>query len=253
MSANKWHFYTGTILNPKNDTKCEHFVFGMLVVKSNKIHDVLSLKRGLIKYKKHINATNTSNFPNSVIMPGFYDMHFHWVQDDVREMPKDSLLEWLEKHTFPTEMKFSDAKYAIRKAAKFFKRLTSTGTVGGACYSSIHQCALDAAFSKVKGNFVMGNVLMNMNSPAQLTQKEDDAIALTKKLIKKYGKKYCFTPRFAISTTPNVMKQGSQIADKAKCFKQTHLAETPQETDLAISIYRQIPGFEKVSSYTDND
>src|SRR5690606_34631129 len=59
------------------------------------------------------------------------------------------------------------------------------------------------------------------------------------------------TPRFAITTTPKVMKEGSKLADKAKCFKQTHLSETPQEIDFVLSIYKQLSGFEKVKSYTE--
>ena len=167
-------------------------------------------------------------------MPGFFDMHFHWVQDDVRGMPKDSLLEWLQKYTFPTEMKFAQKEFSQKKAKEFFKKLTATGTIGGACYSSIHESAIVAAMKEVKGDFVIGNVLMNMHSPEELTQSEDESINLTKKLIKRFGKKHCFTPRFAITTTPKVMKEGSRLADKAGCFKQTHLSETPAEIDFVL-------------------
>ena len=251
MALQKNMFYKGIILNPKSDTKCDYFPEGLLVVKNGKIKDVLPLEKGLKKYSSQMTKSNTKDFGHSLILPGFFDMHFHWVQDDVREMAKDSLLEWLEKYTFPTEMKFANKKYAKDKAKKFFKKLASAGTVGGACYSSIHEVALDAAMSEVKGDFVIGNVLMNMYSPEKLTQTENDSLELTKKLIKKYGKRHCFTPRFAITTTPKVMKKGSQMADKANCFKQTHLSETPAEIDFVLSIYRKIPGFEKVTSYTE--
>jgi guanine deaminase len=191
------------------------------------------------------------DFGHSAILPGFFDMHFHWVQDDVREMPKDSLLDWLEKYTFPTEAKYANKAFAKKKATEFFKKLIRHGTLGGACYSSIHEHAIDAAMDKVRGHFVIGNVLMNMNSPEALTQSENESLGLTKKLIKKYGGRHCFTPRFAITTTPRVMKEGSRLADKAKCFKQTHLSETPQEIDFVLSLYRKIPGFERVKSYTE--
>jgi guanine deaminase len=166
-------------------------------------------------------------------------------------MPKDSLLGWLDKYTFPTEIKFKDKQYAKKRAKQFFTKLVEHGTIGGACYSSIHEHAIDAAIERAKGHFVIGNVLMNMNSPKELTQTEDESLALTKKLIKKHGAKFCFTPRFAITTTPKVMSHGSKHADKANCFKQTHLSETPQEIDFVLSLYREIPGFEKVKSYTE--
>lgn len=255
MATQKMNFYIATILNPKNDKDCEYYTSGLLVTegsgKAAKIKDLLPLEKGVKKYGKLMTKKNTTDFGHSVIMPGFYDMHFHWVQDDVREMPKDSLLGWLEKYTFPTEMKFADKAYAKARADKFFKKLANHGTFGGACYSSIHEGALEAAMKSVKGHFVIGNVLMNMNSPEELTQTEDHSLKLTQKLIKKFGTRHCFTPRFAITTTPKVMKEGSKMADKAKCFKQTHLSETPQEIDFVLSIYRNLPGFEKVKSYTE--
>lgn len=255
MATQKLNFYIGTILNPLSDKECEYFPHGLLVTeqtgKDVKIKDVLPLEKGVKKYKDKIVKKNTVDFGKAVIMPGFFDMHFHWVQDDVREMPKDSLLEWLEKYTFPTEMKFMNKKFSQGKAKFFFKKLLSEGTIGGACYSSIHEHAVDAAIKEAKGNFVIGNVVMNMNSPKELTQKESDSIEMTKRLIKKHGRKYCFTPRFAITTTPKVMAEGSKLADKAKCFKQTHLSETPKEIEFVLSIYKNIPGFEKVKTYTE--
>lgn len=255
VASQKLKFYIASILNPQNDKECDFYQNGLLVIeadkKKSKIKDILPLEKGVRKYGKEMSKKNTKDFGDAVIMPGFFDMHFHWVQDDVREMPKDSLLGWLDKYTFPSEHKFSDKKYAEKRAKLFFKKLSQEGTIGGACYSSIHEHAVDAAIKRAQGHFVIGNVLMNMNSPENLTQTEEESLKLTKRLIKKHGTKHCFTPRFAITTTPKVMKEGSRMADKAKCFKQTHLSETPQEIEFVLSIYRKIPGFEKVSSYTE--
>jgi guanine deaminase len=251
MASQKYKFYKGIFLNPLDDKKCDFYPQGLLVVKNGKIKKLLPYAEGLKKYSEEMTKANTVDFGHSLVMPGFFDMHFHWVQDDVREMPKDSLLEWLEKYTFPTEMKYAKKPYAEQKAKVFFKKLSATGTIGGAVYSSIHENALHAAMHHVKGEFVIGNVLMNMNSPKELTQTNQEALDLTKKLIKKYGDRHCFTPRFAITTTPEVMSKGSKMADKAKCFKQTHLSETPAEIDFVLSIYKKLPGFEKVKSYTE--
>ena len=255
MAKQNLSFHVATILNPLNDKKCEYFNPGLLVVEETKkgrvIKDLLALGKGLDKYEDHMSDENTTHYENAILMPGFFDMHFHWVQDDVREMPKDNLLTWLENYTFPTETKFANKTYAKKRAVEFFKRLTSTGTIGGACYSSIHEHAVEAALDNVNGHFVIGNVLMNMNSPKKLTQSETDSLEITKRLIQKYKTRHAFTPRFAITTTPKVMSKGAKMADKAKCFKQTHLSETPNEIEFVLSIYKNIPGFEDVKTYTD--
>lgn len=255
MAMQKLAFYQGMILNPIDDKRCEYFPQGVLVVKGKgskaKIADLLTLEKARKKYGSSFSQASTIDCDNAVILPAFFDMHFHWVQDDVRQMPKDSLLEWLEKYTFPSEMKFANKIYARKKAKEFFNKLVSVGTLGGACYSSVHEHALEEAMMNVKGDFVIGNVLMNMNSPKKLTQGEGDSISLTKRLIEKFGKRHSFTPRFAITTTPTVMKEGSRLADKAKCFKQTHLSETQNEIDFVLSLYKKFPGFEDVTSYTE--
>ncbi len=248
-------FYIGTFVNPKDDESCDYHRAGLLVTQPTiggaKILELLPLERGVKKYGARMTRQNTTDFGHSLILPGFFDMHFHWVQDDVRVMPKDSLLEWLEKYTFPAEMKFAKRSYAAAKARVFFKNLLAHGTIGGACYSSVHEHAVDEALKHARGDFVIGNVLMNMNSPVSLTQTEAESLAVTKRLIARHGVRHCFTPRFAITTTPAVMKKGSALADRARCYKQTHLSETPQEIAFVLSIYRKLPGFEKVRSYTE--
>jgi guanine deaminase len=255
MVQRKLTFYRASILNPISDSRCDHFPDGVLVVQGapgrGKIEALMSEPMARKKYGSLMNPGSVIDLGDSVIVPGFFDMHFHWVQDEVRTMPKDSLLQWLERYTFPTEAKFSDPEYSKKRAKIFFERLSKVGTFGGAVFSSIHEGALTAAMNEAKGDFVIGNVLMTMNSPAELTQSEDAAIGLTKKLIKNYGKRLAFTPRFAISTSPRVMKEGARIADRARCFKQSHLSENLDEIEFTLKLYRGMPGFEKVKSYTE--
>jgi guanine deaminase len=185
-------------------------------------------------------------------MPSFFDMHFHWVQDDVREMPKANLLEWLEKYTFPTEKKYQSKTYAKKKAKRFFSKLVSSGTLGGAVYSSIHGHALEYEFEEAVGDFIIGNVQMTMNSPKFLTQTSKDAIKLCDKYSKKYQEKYALTPRFAIATDPVTMKESAKIAKKNKSFIQTHLSENHGEIEFVNSLYKeQMPGFKNVKNYTE--
>ena len=54
---------------------------------------------------------------------------------------------------------------------------------------------------------------MTMNSPEDLLQSKEQAIELTAKLSEKYKKNYAVTPRFAITTHPEVMAQTAQMSE----------------------------------------
>lgn len=241
-------------LNPISDKKCEYVKEGALVLKryakGYKIFEKGTEKKILPKYasKKSIEVMDAIG---QLAMPGFFDMHFHWVQDDVRLMPKDSLLEWLSKYTWPYEAKFKDKKYSENKAELFAKELLAVGTLGGAVYASIHGHTVDHALKHFMGNFIVGNVLMTMNSPDYLSQTEKNAISLVTKKSEKFKSRYAMTPRFAPTTSPGVMKEAAAIAKKNKSFIQTHLSETENEIDYVLSLYREIPGFEDVKTYTE--
>lgn len=241
--------YLCSYINPINDKKCEFVREGAIVVKNNKFLD----KGDAYKILKKFQTQNAQiiNLSNKLIMPTFFDMHFHWVQDDVRLMPKDSLLEWLSKYTWPYEEKFKSLDYTKKKVVQFGEELLSVGTLGGACYASIHPHTVELALDTFKGDFIIGNVLMTMNSPKYLVQTASNAIATVKKLSSKYKHRYALTPRFAPTTSPAVMKETARIAKKNKSFIQTHLSETENEIEYVKSIYKNIKGFENVKNYTE--
>ena len=175
---------TGTILNPQSDERCDFFPEGAMSLREKDGQWFVENIGELSDFNQE--EYEVIDAKGKLIMPAFFDVHFHWVQDDVREMPKDQLLEWLDKYTFPSERKFEDKEYSKEKSQSFFKRLASTGTLGGAIYSSIHEHALRDAQEKVIGEFAIGNVQMTMNSPDFLTQSKEEAIELSNKLSREY-------------------------------------------------------------------
>lgn len=251
MATRKWTFHRGQILNPLDDSHCEYWSDGVLVLRDGRVHEILPYLKACDKYVEEFAHANLWEHPQGLIAPAFFDMHFHWVQDDVREMPKASLLEWLEKYTFPAEAKFKSPSYARRKARAFFKRLVSVGTLGGACYSSIHEHALDRAMEEVVGDVLVGNVLMTQESPEALLQTESEAVRIARRAMQKYGHRYVLTPRFAIATDAQTMTVTGAEADKRKIFKQSHLSENVGEIDFVLSQYRKLPRFKRVRNYTE--
>ncbi len=245
-------------INPISDKKSVLQRNGALVLSPEKggdknekfkIIDMGPVEKMFKKYGKV--EVEVMDFSMNLVIPSFFDMHFHWVQDDVRLMPKDSLLEWLSKYTWPYEAKFADIKYAKTKAKKFALELVQTGTLGGACYSSLHEHSTDLALNEFVGDFIIGNVLMDMNSPEYLTHSTSEALQSVKNLSGKYKEKYALTPRFAPTTSPGLMKDSAKIAKKNKSFIQTHLSETKNEIEYVLSIYKNLKGFEKVKNYTE--
>ena len=229
----------GDIINPISDKKAMLYKNGALLLRIKKVEgkEILIIKaigpaQKLTKLTK--GDVEVRDFTGQVIIPPFFDMHFHWVQDAVRTMPKANLLKWLEKYTFPAEAKFADKNFAKKEAKKFFDRLVRCGTLGGACYSSIHAPALEYAMKYAHGDFVIGNVLMTINSPDYLTQTKSAALKLVKRFSEKYKTKYALTPRFAIATDPETMLESGKIAKKDKSFIQSHLSETNHEIDFVL-------------------
>lgn len=239
----------GQILNPLSDTECVFLKNGALELCSTQNGWVIG-KLGS-REELDLEGAEILDLGDKVVMPSFFDIHFHWVQDDVRTMPKAKLLEWLEKYTFPAERKFEDQDYSKAKARVFFERLVRTGTLGGAVYSSIHEHALHDAQKEVVGHFAIGNVQMTMNSPDFLTQTKEDAIELSNRMSKQYRERYALTPRFAIATDPETMLETGKVAKENDCFIQTHLSENSGEIDFVMEIYRSMPEFEGVKNYTD--
>lgn len=196
-------------------------------------------------------TANGVNAASGLWLPAFFDTHFHWVQDGVREMAKYSLIEWLNTITFPEEAKYADREFARERAEPFWTGILGMGTVGGLCYSSIHEGALEAAMQHAPKDFSIGNVLMTMECPGYLRQSEAEAINSVRSCARRYGERYVASPRFAPTTAPAVMRAAAQAAREVGAFQQTHLGETKAEIEWVLGIYRKMPGFEDLRSYTE--
>lgn len=240
----------GAWLNPVSDERCDYFRDGLLVAsRESGSWKVLELGEAEALISKHGLIGVQIEKESGLLMPPLFDMHFHWVQDEVREMPKTSLLEWLEKYTFPKEAEFADPDFAEEKAAFFWKRILATGTIGGLCYSSIHQAALEAAMRHAPEYFKVGNVLMTMNSPESLTQSDREAMELNSWASRTFGQRHVASPRFAPTTGPDAIAAAGFAADGIDGFSQSHMCETRKEIDWVLSIYKELPGFEDIESY----
>lgn len=252
----KYKIFLCHILNPLSDLRCDVLANMGLVCEQENASEgykfaALGNTDAILKQFKHVDNVEIIDYLDQWVLPPFYDMHFHWVQDDVSDMPKKSLLKWLEDYTFPHENKFKDRDFCQNKVNEFTRKIFKCGTLGGLVYSSIHPHATEMALQSFKGEFSIGNVLMNMNAPDYLCVEEKQCLDEVANLAQKYKDKYILTPRFAITTLAAVMKQGAQLAKNNSCYIQTHLAETEDEIDFVLKLYQNEPGFSQLKDYLD--
>lgn len=242
------------LLNPLSDSKARFIRDAVLVIRPTtrgwRIAHI-GPREKYLRQRRGEQVLKTLDFSGLLLMPGFFDMHFHWVQDEVRLMPKDSLLSWLQNYTWPYEMKFKSKRFSKREAKRFAGELARMGTLGGGCFGSIHSHTVEHALEQFRGDFVVGNVLMTMNSPKGLRQTKKGALNTVESLSERYKKRYALTPRFAPTTHPDVMGRAAQMVKKYKSYTQSHLSETQEEIEYVLGLYRKIPGFEDVKNYTE--
>lgn len=216
--------YRAAILNPLSARDWRFHADGALVLRAGRVlavgnFDVIAPQTGLDPIEL-----------DGLILPGFSDVHIHWVQHAVRGRFEARLLPWLREHIWPEETRYGDDAFARQQAAIFFDELLAAGTVMGMAYSSAHLSSTLAAFELARGDWMIGNALMPVGAPAALAEASarapEDILALFQRLGQRH---YALTPRFALNCTAPQMRAFGAWAAAAEVTVQTHLAESPAE------------------------
>ena len=183
-----------------------------------------------------------------LILPGFIDTHVHSAQLDVIASFGTQLLDWLERYTFPAELKFADVQHASQSAQLFISELLRQGTTTAAVWPSVHTESVDALFTQAANRdmrLIAGKVLMDQHCPENLRdQSTSTAEHQSRALIERWhGHKrlsYALTPRFAVSTSEPLMRlAGKLFASDPSLYLQNHLAENHAEIAMVKSLYPQ--------------
>ncbi|MCX6116926.1 MAG: guanine deaminase [Proteobacteria bacterium] len=187
------------------------------------------------------------DFKDSLLMPSFSDIHLHFPQYEMIGSHGEDLLGWLNRYTFPIEMKYSDLKYAQSKAKQFVGDLVSVGTTSAAIYSSSHFESTNALLDACNSGglrAVVGQVAMNRHAPdALLTKDLHDYEKHFSELFRKWhvddGRlKLAVTPRFAPTCSDDLLNLcGQLLKGNPGAFLQTHFAETQAEIDWVQSLF----------------
>jgi guanine deaminase len=194
--------------------------------------DATSLKRLFPKAKV------VDHGASALLVPGFVDAHVHFPQLDVIGACEGSLLEWLERATFPSEARFGERSFAEREATVFVDALLANGTTTAAVYASPHKESAAALLQEgaARGmRLVVGKASMDSGGPkALLSTVEKDRSDIEELIAAWHGHDdrlaVAVTPRFALScSAPMLASHGELLAKVPGLYAQTHWAETPAE------------------------
>jgi guanine deaminase len=172
-----------------------------------------------------------------LVLPGMVDLHVHLPQ-----LPNAGvgaglhLLDWLERYIFPLERGFDEAA-AERLAPAAFRAFAAAGTTTAVMYGAVYEPSLDAAFRAAEAHgirAVIGKVMMDRGSydsrlPADRileTSLRQSADLCSRWHGRDGGRlRYAFTPRFAVSCSPDMLRESAALAAQAGAYWQTHLSE----------------------------
>jgi len=190
-------------------------------------------------------STKLRDYSGCLITPGFIDTHIHLPQVDIIASPAAGLLEWLERHTFPAEMRFSDPAVAAEAARFFLDELARHGTTSALVFGTVHPGSVEALFEEgLRRNVRMaaGKCLMDRHCPAALRDTAEEGVQQSADLATRWHGRgrlaYAITPRFAATSTPRQLELAGELArSRPELYVQSHVAENVDEVRWVKELY----------------
>ena len=180
-----------------------------------------------------------TDFGSSLILPGLYDLHIHAPQYMFAGLfMDDELLQWLDRHTFPLEARFSDKDFASDAYTAFVEDIKDSCTARASIFGTIHRESTIMLMSLLEESGLhgyVGKVSMDRNSPDILREDTDEAISEELRFLEEVSSfrnvKPIITPRFIPSCTDHLLSSLGSIAKEWNLPVQTHLDENPSEVE----------------------
>ncbi|HEY4202945.1 MAG TPA: guanine deaminase [Devosiaceae bacterium] len=180
-----------------------------------------------------------------LIVPGFIDLHLHYVQMQVIGSYAANLLEWLNVHTFVEEQRFGQQGHAGAIATAFFDELIRNGTTTAAAYCSVHAASVEAFFTEASRRnmrMIGGKVMMDRHAPEGLLDTPQSGYDDSKALIERWHGRgrnhYAVSPRFALTSSPEQLQASRALLQEfPDCYLQTHVSENDAEIKRAMELY----------------
>ena len=180
-----------------------------------------------------------TDFGDRLLIPAMNDLHVHAPQYRNQGIAMDlELLPWLQKYTFPEEMKYADLGYAERMYRRFVRDLWRFGTMRACVFATSHTEStrlLMHLFQEAGMGALVGKVAMNRNCPEGLSESVEDMVRGYESIIGELNGalvRPIITPRFIPSCTPEMLHACGELAAKYQLPVQSHLSENKDEIAL---------------------
>lgn len=221
----------------------EYFEDGILIVEDGRIQSVGKSIDQIQKIPKEIDIKTYEK--NHLILPGFVDAHIHFPQMGMIGSYGEQLLEWLDKYTFPFEMRFSDKKYAQKMATLFIDELLKNGTTTALVFCTAAKESVDALFESAQPyrmRLIAGRTLGDRNMPDPLLTPVPTISEQEEELIHRWHRNdrflYAVTPRFAPTSSEELLKEVQNLLNKyPDLYLHTHLSENQEEISWVASLF----------------
>lgn len=231
-----------------NEQECyDYLTDGLVIIQDDHIVDVGDYS-GIIGKYPALDKTDIELYTDALIVPGFIDCHVHYVQSPMIGSFGDTLLNWLNEYTFPTESKFKDKAFADEVAHEFFHQLLEQGTTSANVFSTTFEESVDAFFEeseRYNTRMISGKVLQDRNLPDSLRDADtEQSIVIAEKLLKKWHHRgrqlYAVIPRFAPTSTPKQLQLAGELYQRyidQGVYMHTHLDEVQSEIDWVTQLF----------------
>ena len=167
--------------------------------------------------------------------------------------PGKDLLDWLNRFTFPEELRYASEPHARAAAEIFLDRLVQHGTTAAVVFSTVHRSATETLFAAAERRgqaIVSGKTLMDRNAPEALRDDPASGTRDSEALIERWHRRgrlrYAITVRFAVTSTEAQLREAGALAARhPDCYVHSHLCESEGEIELVRRL------FPRAKDYTD--